>query len=395
MSTGSTRPVERRTTAWHTRARIYGPPALIILAVFHTAQGIATGLRDGFPDFTVFYGAALAWRQGLNPYTESPVLRMGPNTNPPWFQIVLQPLLSLGSTAAGVVWLTCGVLILAWCLWRTSRLTSRPLGALWIACASLDGWQLNLHQGQVAFAAAGLGTGAWIAWENNRRFLSGALLGVLMAWKPFYGVFGLYLLWRADLRALVGAAVGFGVPALSLLAWPAQTTAWFHVLRQVNWHTHPSNVSLYGVTARLFTVSPTEPYITWTVPFANAPWLHYACFAALAVGLIRVSVRALRFASDDRQWAIIAMAGLLLSPLAESNYLLVMVGPLAASLTPTGAALAGMALLTVPFPLIWEHEPSAIWSATASCCYAIGAVLVWWNVAHQSRKGRLFATLAS
>src|SRR5436189_228849 len=88
--------------------------------------------------------------------------------------------------------------------WLAVRPRQLPVGVLLVlgTAASL----LCIGLGQVGYWLMLLATLAWLADRAGHATRAGCWLGLLATLKPFYGLFGLYLLWRKDWRAFGGFA---------------------------------------------------------------------------------------------------------------------------------------------------------------------------------------------
>jgi Na+/proline symporter len=179
---------------------------------------------------------------------------------------------------------------------------------------------LTIRQGQVVFFVMALFTYAWLADRNGRSRASGIALGVLMALKPFFGVFALYLLWRRDWRALVGIAAGAALCASVAFLDPqdGMYSSWIASLRGINWQAHLTNLSIRGIAARWFAVPPGQPYILTTTPLMVSRVAELSLWIGGAAVITFLTARCLRRSQDQAQaWAVLSLAALLLSPLAE------------------------------------------------------------------------------
>lgn len=118
-----------------------------------------------------------------------------------------------------------------------------------------------------------------------------------------------------------------------------------------------------------------------TVPILNAPVIERVIRGAGLSIVAWMSALAVRRIYPDAQWAILATAALLLSPLANVYYGLVALGPIIAVAYASPRTLwwrAGV-LLCAPYALVvggWHH--SALLTASVGSIYSWGTIATWW-----------------
>jgi alpha-1,2-mannosyltransferase len=362
---------------------VYGWPLLLVAAVGTTAQSLASGWRDQFPDFAIFYSAALALRQGTDPYTSLRALGLGPNTNPPAVVLALEPLTWLPFSVAALLWLLLGTVILLMTVTAITRKVPSSSGVLLLLIVlTTQACALTIRQGQLVFFILALFTIAWRADADRHPWVCGVTLGILMSLKPFYGVFAVYFLWRRDWRTVAGIVLGGTASAVfGLLAGAGAYRSWLTTLASVNWHADLTNVSIWGLAARLFAMPPQEPYIVTTTPMfvsGVVVWCVRIFGMAAIVGLTAWFLN--RRPSVDRVWAVLSLAALLLSPLAWVYYVIVGIGPIAATIARARAwkvAWIGGAALSVPFALVQATHGGAFGTLTMGSIYSIATLGLW------------------
>src|SRR5262245_21626603 len=201
------------------------PVAFILLAGLATygTLGALALVPDRGDDFQRLYASAKAWAHGGNPYAI--MIADTPNLNHP----LLLPLFwvfSVGSEHSEfIAWSIASLLLLAACvpiISRCARVVPIDLVALILAST---GAFLALVYGQVSFVLMAVFTAAWAADRRGHVSRAGAMLGILSVLKPFYGLFGVYLLWRREWRA-VGLYAGTLVTG-TLAGWAIVGTANF------------------------------------------------------------------------------------------------------------------------------------------------------------------------
>jgi hypothetical protein len=153
-------------------------------------------------------------------------------------------------------------------------------------------------------------------------------LGLLSVLKPFYGLFGLYLLWRRHFRAFAAYVVTFvtGTAAGWALVGTSAFREWLTRLEDVQWRWHIYNASVWGVGDRLFTVQPFFRATAWT-PLADSATAARVVTIALLVMVAVVIIRAASLVDIDRTYALLGLGCLLISPLGWLYYLPAFLGP--------------------------------------------------------------------
>ena len=357
---------------------------LIVAAAATTIQSVVIGWRDQFQDFKIFYVSSLLLRQGANPYQGLWDRGLGPNTNTPTVIVALEPLTWLPFFPAAIVWLVLGLVTLAAVIRAlapgTVPTTRRVLLLIVLATQACA---LTIRQGQIVFFVMALFTYAWLADRDGRPARSGVALGVLMALKPFYGLFALYVLWRRDWRAFAGIlAGGLLCVAVALIdLQPGLLTSWITSLREINWQAHLTNVSIRGLAARWFAAPPQHPYVLSTTPLIAWRELELAFWIGGGLIIAVASAICLRRTRDQAQaWAVLSLAALLLSPLAEVHYAIVGLGPIALSFARSRrwavAWTTGIAL-SLPYALVDALHYGVVGTVTIGSVYALGAIALW------------------
>ena len=313
---------------------------IVYLQVRATSAGISSA------DLYAYYDAALAVRERRDPFV--PVATWIASYHPgetlvatyyvytPFFAALLIPLTFVPVDVAYVLWSLCNLLFLVGAVYAALRVcgvypSAMHVAILSAAAALWNSTRLELQWGQadllVLFCVA---VSLWAALEK-RPILAGALLAVACLTKPFLLCFVVALLWKREYRyALVSAGaflVGLIAPFIwiGVDSWRDQLTVWSFWSNQ--YVPFIDNQAPKGVFARLFTVNPN------TTPLVNAPWLMTALWlivAALVVGIVAASVSRRRLVSDDRtlvELSLIITAMLLISPLTEYIYIVILILP--------------------------------------------------------------------
>lgn len=312
-------------------------------------------------DFASFYAALhpVAWPVNLN-------------LNPPTFTVLIWPLGLVPYAWAWAIWRAVSVacaLAAALGVWRAGQLHPIWLGVL--STPALVGW----HQGQVTFVLLFLVTRAWLAATPIR---AGLWLAPAIAIKPPLALFALALPWPTWLAA------GLGSASLSLAVLPITGLApwleWLARSQSVNWIGWPTNLSLWGLLARLH-ADGLKP-----VTMADlSAWVPLVAVSSLA-GLVAVS----RLRDRASRWVAAYSLHLLVTPLGWTYYLPVMLAPLAAAWRTNPATVAGVVILMLPE---WFVAGVPLSVTSVSSVYAIGFALAISGMLAPSRPPRSAVTM--
>jgi hypothetical protein len=339
--------------------RRIAPALVLVLAAWWTASSLATFVHS-FPerDFGSLYLSVHDWWQTGALYAPRTFI----NLNAPHASVLLLgPLLLLPIRTAAVVWLALNAALIAVSLILIQTEVRLPADRLWwlvaLVCASAAA-QHQWRQGQMGGVVCALGTLAWRAARRERPSASWWTAAGASV-KPWMGIWILAQPPRAALRTLVLGVLGglLGIWWLGLPAWLAWRAA---IDANLVWP-FTSNLSLFGVSTRL-----GDPQL-------GARW------ALASAAVVGVTAWRTRPASVDRAWLAWGLAGVLVSPIGWTYYLLGIIGPLAACGEQRGwplSMLAGVFLLVLPaawIDLIWSLSP---WLGSL---YTIGVLLLWGN----------------
>jgi hypothetical protein len=361
-------------------------------------------------DFARFYYSALAFWQGQDMYgprppqftqlSEQVAGRQFGNMNPPHFHLLMLPLALLPPFLALGAWgiLNSGCLYWSWKIVKSEskvKLSSSQCWIILLGFLSFVGTHLVLLTAQLSWLLLLPTTLAWRAARNGRWSRAGVYLGLLISVKPFLAVFLPYCLLRRQWNAVVTlCASGLCCFLVGLLAFgiPAHW-AWLSTLSSIDWIAEEMNASLLGFITR--TLSAPSIYCTLT-PLVVAPdlirplWI----FSVLLIaGLTLVALRkgSSKATAVDRDFALLLLAALLLSPLGWTYYLWLPLGPLIALLHKWWLQF-GMTTNPVSFFFLsWKHWlllaaiPGLVWPVTelsrfqphAWATMSIGSIYFW------------------
>jgi glycosyl transferase family 87 len=268
-------------------------------------------------DFDLFYASAVNVAHHADPYTGQ---FASLNTNPPHLVALMMPLSALGLEAAYWLWTAISAASIAASIWLTLRnrqlKVTPPTLAVFLA---FSGTFYQLAGGQVAWLLTLPMTCAWL---SGPTATAGLLIGACASIKPFLFLFGAYFLWRREWLPMLGLIVGALIAVLSGVAFLGIEAymSWMRTLKDLNTAFHYSNGALYGIFSRisqpdgLFLITPRSVKTLW--------------IAASLVVFGMMWDRLHRGMDRDREWALVVVTAMLISPLGQPYYLALALGPL-------------------------------------------------------------------
>jgi hypothetical protein len=291
------------------------------------------------------------------------------NMNPPQMRLLFRPLTLMGLAKAAWLWRVVSVACALGCLWWLARNSGKPWSladgaalTVWAPASSM------LSTNQETWLLWPLLVTTWALWDRNRWTAGAAILGVLVSCKPFLAIYLLPLIiaqrWLAT-AALIAAATA--TSTLGILVYGTSTErAWAGALSGVSWIWAPTNVSLHGALARIFSPNPYFAPVLLRPHWVSSLWLIGAA-TVLAITLIR--------ARPQKIEPVWVWTALLISPLGWLYY-----GwwGLSTSIRPS-QLLRRSPLLAVPVWLLAKGQPNPLLTVTLGCSYLWAVGLAWWT----------------
>jgi arabinofuranan 3-O-arabinosyltransferase len=346
--------------------------ATVVLHVRHPDALVtmlpATDMRDLHVDFDTFWHSAVALVAGDDIYDTPAKLT---NLNPPLLTALLVPFAWMDALTAYRVFMVVTLLMVAGSVLAVARelrlsRTATALALLAVLASSpLHG---TLVLGQIyPLLLVGLVAG-WIAERRGRPVLAAALYGVTVALKPSLAPILLLLAVQrrwVPLRAGIASAAVATIAGV-LVAGPSSAIEWLKIAFSEPVPDTVDNASLPGLAVR------------FGVPSVFGM---LAGLAVLAGTLVWIGRNRHRIdPAGTAPWAVLA-AGLLFSPIAWHNYLMLLF-PGALALVPLGLGAltaAGLALAVIPVSWNADWPPEGIGPALARSLYC--AILIgYWAV---------------
>jgi alpha-1,2-mannosyltransferase len=334
-------------------------------------------MRELHVDFDTFRLSAVALLSGGDIY-ETPAKLT--NLNPPLLAVLLAPTALLDALtgyrifAALTLLLVVGAIVAVTRELRLSWRVSTAVVLVVLASSPLHG---TLVLGQIyGLLLVGL-TAGWIAERRGRPLLAAAFYGVTVALKPSLAPLLLLPLvtrrWRAGAAGVAAAAVAslLGV----LIAGPGTGLEWLRIGLMEPVPDTVDNASLPGLAVR------------FGLPSALGTVLGLAVLAGTLVALGRRRDRV--DPAGTAPWAVLA-AGLLLSPIAWHNYVMLLWPGLLLLLAGesrenghgaryrSGRATVLLAVMVIPVSWNAVWPPEAWWSAIGRSLYCAVLLAYWW-----------------
>jgi alpha-1,2-mannosyltransferase len=325
-------------------------------------------MRELHVDFDTFWHSAVALVEGADIY-ETPAKLT--NLNPPLLTLLLVPLAWLDVLTAYRVFAAFTLVVVAVAVLAVARelRLKRPVTALALlavlASSPLHG---TLVLGQIyPLLLAGLVAG-WIAERRGRPVLAAVLYGVTVALKPSLAPL---LILPAVQRRWVPLRAGIVAAAAATLlgvlaAGPSSAIAWLRIAVTEPVPDTVDNASLPGLAVRFGVPSVVGMLLGAAVLVGTLVW----------IGRRRDRIDP----AGTAPWAVLA-AGLLFSPIAWHNYLMLL-WPGVLALIPLGLGAATAAALAVAVvPVSWNAEwpPESIAADAARSLYFL-ILLGYWAV---------------
>jgi hypothetical protein len=354
-----------RVAAGLMRPQVLG--LLWLLALAYAARFAILNLPapPQFSDFNHYYVATLSLRRGSNPYLTSyealgrslGLNLSGLNTEnqPPTLLLCFEPLSRVSPYAAYWIWIGISLasLIIAACLLvgaETSLDTRQAylFGALLFLYPPV---YEHFYFANMQIAITLLIVIAMYCMRRGADRAAGLSLALAMALKAYPALLALYLVCRRQWQTLLWMVIWGGVVGL-LTLWGVGRVSF-------------SFLNTFGTTVSkrflhnpaFFSIDATVSHLFWRgnlplTPAANA--VRRVAIAVVELAVFALTVLATASAAPDRNWHAFSLwipAMLLLSPIAEPHYLVLLVVPFAAI---ADAAARG------------EAEPRVIYSAITS-----------------------------
>lgn len=302
---------------------------------------------DNFRDFGSFIAAARNFLAGASPYSaEHPMVffvefdklklsSYSVNLNPPLSVLLFAPAATLNPILAFGAWRLVSLFLYAVAtlmLMGTYVRLSTRFRALWFL--GLAGFWHTLELGQIYVPLLLLTVAAWIALRSGRRVVAGLLIGGLIAIKPNFLIWPLFLLVSGVASTGVAAILtALALSAIPLILFgPGIYRDWLRASTEFAGMAFPGNSSLPGLFVRF-----------------DLTWVGYVLGFGLVV-ILAVVIRKYRLSHLDAS-ALALVTSLLAAPIAWAGYTLFLT-PVYASRPWSRAIRISAAMLTMPFLIV-------------------------------------------
>jgi arabinofuranan 3-O-arabinosyltransferase len=324
-----------------------------------------TDMYEVHVDFDTFWHSAVALVHGGDIYATSAKLT---NLTPPLLTVLLAPFAWLDALTAYRIWVTlCLLMVLGSLLLvaRELRLRPAPTGLALAAVLASSPLHGTLVLGQIyPVLLVGLVAG-WLAERRGRAVLAAVLFGITVALKPSLApVLLLYVAQRrwVPLRAGVASAVVASLVGVAICG-PASGLTWLHIAFSSPVPDTVDNASLPGLAVRLG-LPPSLGSVAGLVVLGGT-------LAVLARHRDRVDP------AGTAPWAVLA-AGLLLSPIAWHNYVMLLWPGVLVLVALGRGATAAVMLAVAVIPVAWNAAAVPAAATGRSLYFAI--LVGYWAV---------------
>jgi hypothetical protein len=303
------------------------------------------------------YLLARAIRDGVDPYLSVQVLAdryfgvlpfrlfPHPTPHPPTVGIVFVPLSFLDYQDLAWLWFGLELMCIAGSVWLLARLAKAQIRSLALVTATLIlcGWfafNQDLYWGQFGCIQLLLLIGALYNWKNNRKILCGILLGLALLIKPLLWPIGLLLLLRKEVRCAVATVVTVvaGYTITGLIIGMGMLVSYFLTIMPAatsDYRGFWANWSAWSIGPRFF-VGMKSDELLGILKSVSAPPLLYSELLSTILSLVIPALLlfiglfiALRLHSVGASFSIMVCVSLLVSPVAWSHYMTLLLVPLA------------------------------------------------------------------
>lgn len=244
------------------------------------------------------------------------------NLNTPFFNSVFTSIVKLTWPANFNVWsvISLSSLIIALHLIIQQLKLSHPLiffSLMWFSMPALS----NVILVQTGFVAALFCVLLWQQSRNYHEKSAGILLGIVVSFKLFFGLFIVLFLSQKRWKLLFISGITFLLLNARVISFYGLSSYkdYAHLLSLVTWHGHFWNASFLGALVRLFGNNKCPGYLGW-----HLPWLKnflYPVFCLPILGyLMKSSARVKNIIDFDINYALFSVAMLIISPLGWIYY---------------------------------------------------------------------------
>ena len=381
-----------------------GWSAVVAALVLYQALNARAILTPDLNDFGRFWASSRAVLDGRSPYLAAiPATATGPvvdrNLNSPPVVYALAPLGLFAPRTALAIWAALSLTAVAGVFRLTIPVRPGSAGPMLALALSLGATGAQLKTGQIAFLIALPMAFSWRAMREKRTGRAGVWMGICLVAKPFLVLFPVvWILQRRYRPALASLAVTGGLHAVGLLcAGVTQYAEWWSLLRGVYWSALGLNLSITGFAQRVWQSDNPIFLPLWHEP--RMVWLTVALLTAGALAFAYWWARQER--EPDRDFLVVGLMALLVSPLGWAYYLWLIMPPfcvvamewLSARDTRSDWAIVAVMLLCVPAPALTAGQPNGLLTVTIGSAYFWGAILILRNAAVDARHAHHVAQL--
>jgi hypothetical protein len=335
-------------------------------------------------DFGSFIASGQLASRGENPYsTESPLIfhvefnKLGlkaslPNLNPPISILFAQLLATFDPVTSLLAWKSITAILYFLCvlaLMLVFSVNSTILRIFW--AFSLAGFWHTIELGQIYAPLALFSTGAFIFFMKQKWGLAGILIGCMVAIKPNFIIWPVFLLLGNYIpTALVAFATAGAISLLPLLIYSPQIySQWIQASINFSALSFPGNSSLVGLVSR----------------FGLPVWGEGLALLITLIFAVLIYFKRPNLLTINASGLLIS---LLASPIAWVGYTITLLPFLYAKHWRVPESLAGL-ILIIPFPVVLSYFENSqfnfiFWGWLYGFALVILSVSVLFDIFHNS-----------
>lgn len=331
-------------------------------------------------DFSCFYSAAIAYREGLNPYQNliafylTPPTPLSANLTPPFFLQIISPLTLLPFSLAAPLWGLTSFALGVFGAILSFKLSCSPLyfkknwPVLLFIYLSMYSTLMNTSIGQLGNILLFFLMTGYYFYTRKREYGAGICWGIIISIKLFPALLFLFVLYQKRYKVffimLITCILAFLLPLLTY--GPKIYFLYFYLLTHIMWFGDNWNASLYGLFFRLF-VDARSYHPVWLLKT-----VYFFCFATATLWyskkiilLQKTTPLSSKDPKDHRPFCLTLAMMLLLSPMGWLYYFSLLLMPLTIlwqalnqgkGLSNKTQALGGLCLFLINFPIGYEES---------------------------------------
>ena len=311
--------------------------------------------QNALMDFGSFYASGLKSQNGENPYDPNSEFifdinfsRVGAggkmmNLNPPISVVFFRALSYFDPHQTLIIWQIASVILYAGAVIMLARYYKQNITLTKIIWAfTLAGFWHTVVLGQIYSVLLLLTALGWILLQKRKYVWAGLAIGLVVAIKPNFGIWPIFLLASGYYVTFLAAAVcGLIVSAIPIIFYGTKIySQWLEASTlRIETLMMPGNNSIVGLTSR----------------FQNMNLgIILSVVAVVALLIISISKKSNDLESSERISALGIMASLLASPISWTGYTILLLPVFFSRRKWTFPVIISAAILSIPFAIVLQ-----------------------------------------